>query len=59
MKAIDIMHRMLNHISVLLLEVQKQMINEANETVAMQKTKRMFALEQIVNVVNWVHNFDP
>lgn len=59
MKAIDIMHRMLNHLSVLLLEVQKQLINETNETAAQQKSKRMFAMEQIVNVVNWIHEFDP
>lgn len=59
MRAIDIMHRMMNHMSILLLEVQKQQINETNETAVQQKSKRMFAMEQIVNVVNWIHGFDP
>lgn len=34
MRAIDIIHRMMNHMSVLLLEVQKQLLNETNETAA-------------------------
>ena len=45
MRAIDIMHRQISHVSILLLEVQKQLVNEQNETVAALKQRRMFALE--------------
>lgn len=59
MKAVDIMHRQITHLSILLTEVQKSIINEQNETAAAVKSKRMFALEQIVNVTNWIHDFNP
>ena len=32
MKAIDIMHRMLNHISVIITDILKQQLNQQNET---------------------------
>ena len=59
MRALDIMHRQMTHLSVLLLEVQKQMLNEQNETTAQLKSRRMFTLEQMVNVTNWIHDFNP
>ena len=59
MRALDIMHRQVTHLSVLLLEVQKQMINEQNETTAQIKTRRYFTMEQMVNVTNWIHEFNP
>ena len=59
MRAIDIMHRQIVHLSILLLEVQKQQLNEQNETTAQLKSRRMFALEQTVNVTNWISEFNP
>ena len=59
MRAIDIMHRQISHVSILLLEVQKQLVNEQNETNASLKQRRLFALEQIVNVMNWINDFNP
>ena len=45
MKAIDIMHRQMTHLSILLTEMQKQIINEQNESAAAVNTKRLFVLE--------------
>lgn len=59
MKAIDIMHRQMVHLSILLTEVQKQILNQQNESYAAMNTRRLFALEQLVNVTNWIHDFDP
>ena len=35
------------------------MLNEQNETTAQLKSRRMFTLEQMVNVTNWIHDFNP
>ena len=59
MKAIDILHRQLSHVIILLLETTKQLINDQNETQASKRTKRMFIMEQIINVSNWIQDFDP
>lgn len=59
MHAIDIMHRQIAHLSVLMLELSRLQLNEKNETKTAIRQKRMYMLDQIVNVVNWVQKFDP
>ena len=59
MKAIDILHRQVSHVIILLLETTKQLINDQNETQAAKRTKRMFIMEQIINVSNWIQDFNP
>lgn len=53
------MHRQSSHLCVLVLEMARLQMNEHDETAGGLKSKRMFVLEQIVHVTNWVQNFDP
>ena len=59
MYSVDIMHRQLIHVSVLLMEISRLQLNEKKETAAALRAKRMYTLEQIVIVVNWIQEFDP
>ena len=54
MHAIDIMHRQIVHLAVLLLESSRLQLNEKNETEASIRIKRIYMLDQVANVVNWV-----
>ena len=59
MQAIDIIHRMLAHISVLIMEISRQQLSEEHDPQQAIKQKRMYTLEQIINVVHWIQNFNP
>ena len=59
LRAIDIMHRQLDHTVVLLIEIIKGQLNEQNETMAGTKTNRLYLLKQIANVGKWIREFDP
>lgn len=55
MKAIDILHKQITHIIVLFIESVKASIkNHVDNKKALQK-KRMYVLQQAVNVCQWVH----
>ena len=49
----------MSHICVLIFEMARQLANEQNETAKALHTKRMFILDQTINITNWVQNFDP
>lgn len=59
MNAIDVIHRQVSHVCVLIFEISRQLANEQNETIAALNTKRMFVLDQAINITNWVQSFDP
>ena len=44
MKAIDIMHRMLDHQSMLLIEIMQHQLNDQNEPVVVIENKRKYLL---------------
>jgi len=58
MKAIDIMHRQMQHLIVLLIELAK-LANEQQETRAQKDKKRGFIFEQCKTVRDWIMQFKP
>ena len=59
LRAIDILHRQLDHTVVLLIEIIKGQLNEQNETMAGTKTNRLYLLKQCANISKWIREFDP
>ena len=59
MKAIDIIHKQLTHTVVLLIEILKSLINETIDTPAVRQGKRMQVMDHLINVLNWIHDFEP
>ena len=54
MKAIDIMHRMLDHQSMLLIEIIQHQLNDQNDPVAVIENKRKYLLQQAQNIHGWI-----
>ena len=54
MKAIDIMHRMLDHQRMLLIEIIQHQLNDQNEPVAVIENKRKYLLQQAQNIHGWI-----
>lgn len=50
MKAIDIMHRQMEHLIVLLIEIARQLMNDQAESFAEKYTKRSYILNQCKKV---------
>jgi hypothetical protein len=59
MRAIDIIHKQLTHTLVLTMEMLKTLLSETIDSAAVRQSKRMVVMEQLVNVLNWVHDFNP
>ena len=59
MKAIDIMHRMLNHMSVIITDILKQQLNQQNETKVVIENQRKYLLQQATHINSWIQEFDP
>lgn len=59
MKAIDILHRQIQHLIILLIEVVKTLVNDQAETFQEKQNKRVFILDQCSLVRNWISNFQP
>lgn len=59
MKALDIIHKQIAHISVVIIELIKGLISDKNETEVARQKKRNFLLNTAVKVCQWVNNFDP
>ena len=55
----EVMHRQISNISVLLFEISRCLASEPGETAQALNQKRMYILEQAVNITNWVSQFDP
>jgi len=63
MKALDIVHKQITHMIVLVIEMVKGQMNALSIVNDSDKTKHhknlMFLLSQAVNVCRWVNEFDP
>lgn len=59
MRAIDIIHKQLIHTLVLTMEMLKTLLSETIDNASVRQNKRMQVMEQFVNVLNWVHDFNP
>jgi len=59
MKALDIMHKQAQHMTVLIIEIVKGLMNEKSETEVTKAQKRKYLLEMAVKVCDWVNKFDP
>lgn len=63
MKGIDILHKQVTHLVVLVVELVKLVMNQLSLISDSEKTKHhkslMYLLQQGVNVCRWVSEFDP
>lgn len=59
MKAIDIIHKQVTHTVVLLIEVVKQLENEKIDSVSLRQNKRIYLMQQLVNVLSWIQELNP
>jgi hypothetical protein len=59
MKALDIMHKQTTHITVLIIEIIKGLINQKAESEVTKAQKRNYLLTQAVKVCQWINKFDP
>jgi len=63
MKGIDIMHKQVTHMIVLLVELIKSVMNTLSIHNDSDKTKNhknlLYILQQAVNVCRWINEFDP
>ena len=59
MRNIDILHKQITHIVVLLIELLKTNVHQQKESQVKIQSKRMFILQNAMKVVNWVNKFDP
>ena len=55
MRSIDIMHKQITHIIVLLVEFLKTNVKGSKESEVKIQGKRMYILQNAMKVVNWVH----
>jgi len=59
MRNIDILHKQVTHIIVLLTELVKTNLQQKKESFASIQQRQMYILWQCMNVVNWVNLFNP
>ncbi len=63
MKAMDIIHKQITHMIVLMIEIVKGSMNALSIANDSDKTKHhknlMYLLSQTVNVCRWINEFDP
>ena len=59
MRNIDILHKQVTHIIVLLVEFLKTNVHQQKESTTKIQSKRMFILQNAMKVVNWINKFDP
>ena len=63
MKGIDILHKQVTHLVVLVVELVKLVMNQLSLISDSEKTRHhkslMYLLQQGVNVCRWVSEFDP
>ena len=58
MKALDIMHRMLDHQSVLIIEMLQHQLKDNHEPIVVVENKRKYLLQQAQNIHAWIQQFD-
>ena len=59
MRSIDILHKQITHIIVLLIEFLKTNVSNQKESHVVIQNKRMFILQNAMRVIHWVDKFDP
>ena len=59
MKCLDIMHRQVTHMVVLIIEILKQGIVTKTESETTRQQRYKFLLQQACSVAKWVNEFDP
>lgn len=63
MKGLDIIHKQITHIVVLVIEMIKLSMTQMSLSSDSDKTKHhkslMYTLQQAVNVCRWINDFDP
>ena len=59
MRSIDIMHKQITHMIVLLIEHVKTSLTQQKESQVSVQAKRMFILQSAMKVMTWVHGFNP
>ena len=63
MKGLDIVHKQVTHLVVLIVELIKSCMNSLSIYNDSDKTKHhknlMYILQQAVNVCRWINDFDP
>ena len=59
LKAIELLHKQVMHVVVLLIEVIKTMIPNAQENEKVREKKKLYNLQSAVSVCKWALRFDP
>ena len=59
MRCIDIMHKQIQHIIVILVEFIKTSLSNAKESQVSVQGKRMYVLQQAMKIISWIGEFDP
>jgi hypothetical protein len=59
MRCVDILHKQVTHIIVLLIEHMKTGLTQQKESQVSIQKKRMFILQSAMKVVSWVNEFNP
>lgn len=59
MKAVDILHKQLQHLIVVFLEELRIAVNNTNETWKTQTNKRTILLQQTLSIARWAKKFNP
>ena len=59
MRSIDILHKQVTHLVVLLVEHVKTSLTQQKESQVSIQSKRMFILQSAMKVMTWAHGFNP
>lgn len=59
MKGIEVLHKQLQHLNVLFVEIIKLNTNKLGDSKQSKVNKELFVLQQAQTVCQWVLNFDP
>lgn len=59
MRCIDIQHKQIQHIIVILVEFIKTSLSNAKESQVSVQGKRMYVLQQAIKIISWIGQFDP
>ena len=59
MKGLDILHKQITHIIVLMIEQSKIALSTSLETEKQKQQKKHFILKSAVHVCQWINKFDP
>ena len=59
MKSVDIVHKQIKHLVVILVEIMRLSVTAQSETKQSKLNKKMYLLQQSISIGQWINEFDP